>query len=232
MRYAAVVFDMFGTLADEPTAQNVAARAAIANLVGAEAHDLERIWRDTSSERLLGAFVTPADYVSHMFRALGFDHHDGHVAKAVRVRLDWARSAAVPRPDAAPTLTALRAAGLQVGMLSNCTTEVVTVWDETAFPALVDDAVLSAGVGMKKPDLRIYTLACERLGVAPGDCLYVGDGGDWELAGAAGAGMDPVLIRVPHERPEDVTYKQEAMEWSGRTVGSLGEVLALAGVAI
>jgi len=31
------------------------------------------------------------------------------------------------------------------------------------------------------------------------------------LAGAAGVGMDPVPC--PHERPEDVMYKQEAMEW-------------------
>lgn len=40
-----------------------------------------------------------------------------------------------------------------------------------------------------KPDPAIYLLACRRLGVAPEDCVFVGDGGDRELEGAAAVGM-------------------------------------------
>jgi putative hydrolase of the HAD superfamily len=40
-------------------------------------------------------------------------------------------------------------------------------------------------------------MATDELGIAPEDCLYVGDGDSNELTGAAGVGMHPVLINVP-----------------------------------
>ncbi len=43
------------------------------------------------------------------------------------------------------------------------------------FPALVDVIVYSHEVGMKKPDPRIYALVCERLGVQPGEAIFVDD---------------------------------------------------------
>jgi phosphoglycolate phosphatase-like HAD superfamily hydrolase len=52
--------------------------------------------------------------------------------------------------------------------------------------------VFSYEVGVIKPDQEIYTYACERLGVAPGDAWFVGDGGSDELRGARAAGLRPV----------------------------------------
>ena len=74
------------------------------------------------------------------------------------------------------------------------------MWDSTALAPLFDVAVLSFDVGMAKPDPRIYELATERLGVAANDCLYVGDGSDGELSGAAQAGMTAVLMRAPDDQ--------------------------------
>jgi putative hydrolase of the HAD superfamily len=68
----------------------------------------------------------------------------------------------------------LRASGLRTGMLSNS-------WGLTdAYPydllaELFDDAVISAQVGMRKPEERIFRLAAERLGVAPAECVFVDD---------------------------------------------------------
>lgn len=44
-------------------------------------------------------------------------------------------------------------------------------------------------VSCVKPDPRIYLMAIDQLGVFPADTLYVGDGGDGELTGAACAGL-------------------------------------------
>jgi putative hydrolase of the HAD superfamily len=41
--------------------------------------------------------------------------------------------------------------------------------------ALFDVVVESTTVGLRKPDPRIYRLACERLGVAPEACVYLDD---------------------------------------------------------
>ncbi|HEY8030652.1 MAG TPA: HAD family hydrolase, partial [Gaiellaceae bacterium] len=52
----------------------------------------------------------------------------------------------------------------------------------------------SSAVGLRKPDPQIYRLACERLGVEPHESVFVGDGGNDELAGAERVGMRAVLI--------------------------------------
>ena len=38
---------------------------------------------------------------------------------------------------------------------------------------------------------KFIVLSCERLGVAPEEAVFVGDGGSSELEGAAGAGIRP-----------------------------------------
>jgi putative hydrolase of the HAD superfamily len=37
----------------------------------------------------------------------------------------------------------------------------------------IDDLVYSHEVGLLKPDPRIYRLSCERLGVAPGEVVFI-----------------------------------------------------------
>jgi len=52
----------------------------------------------------------------------------------------------------------------------------------------IDTAVISAEVGMEKPDPRIFHHACERLGVEPAAALHVGDDVEDDVAGARAAG--------------------------------------------
>jgi putative hydrolase of the HAD superfamily len=61
--------------------------------------------------------------------------------------------------------------------------------------------VLSCEVGLKKPDPAIYLLACERLGVQPAECAFVGDGGSHELDAAHSLGM----LTLHLDRPEHAT---------------------------
>jgi FMN phosphatase YigB (HAD superfamily) len=41
--------------------------------------------------------------------------------------------------------------------------------------------VFSYEVKLAKPNPMIYDLACERIGVSPTECIFVGDGGSKEL---------------------------------------------------
>ena len=92
-----------------------------------------------------------------------------------------------------------------------------SLWSETAFHGLFDAEIFSCSVGLRKPDPRIYHLACGQLGVAPEDALFVGDGDNDELAGAERVGMTAVLL----ERPE---FERN---WSGLRIRSLPELLPL-----
>ncbi len=72
-------------------------------------------------------------------------------------------------------------------------------------------------------DPAIYLLACERLGVEPAECVFVGDGANDELAGAARVGMRAVCI-LPPGRSEALW--PEARGWEP-TISSLPDVLSL-----
>jgi putative hydrolase of the HAD superfamily len=60
---------------------------------------------------------------------------------------------------------------------------------------LFDEFICSADVGMAKPDPRIYTLAAERLGIAPAECIFVDDL-PRNLEPAREAGMATVHFRM------------------------------------
>ena len=94
------------------------------------------------------------------------------------------------------------------------------------FAPLIESPVFSCSVGLKKPDHRIYEVACRGLNVEPADCLYVGDGSDRELTGAVEAGMTTVLLRVPLEDTYDAS-RPDVEQWQGLAVSSLSEVPGL-----
>ena len=83
----------------------------------------------------------------------------------------------------------LHSRGVRLATISNCMAEDAAPWPASALAAQFAGAVFSFAVGCVKPDSRIYLTAIEQLGVSPEDTLYVGDGGDDELAGAQRAGL-------------------------------------------
>ena len=60
---------------------------------------------------------------------------------------------------------------------------------------LFDDIVCSAEVGMAKPEPTIFTLAAERLGMAPEQCVFVDDY-DLNVEAAREVGMHAVHFRI------------------------------------
>jgi putative hydrolase of the HAD superfamily len=138
------------------------------------------------------------------------------------MRRERAKRVLVPRPDALPTLEELRRRGHLLGMISVCTEDVPQVWEETPLGREFDATVFSCDVGVSKPDPRIYAIACERLGVEPGECLFVGDGANDELPGAERAGMAALQLRAPGAQ---LTPDGDA--WRGPSVEHLSEVLKL-----
>lgn len=61
--------------------------------------------------------------------------------------------------------------------------------------------LLSSRLGFRKPDARLFTAALERLGVPPGEAVYIGDNPSRDLVGAKRAGMRCLLFR-----PESMRY--------------------------
>jgi putative hydrolase of the HAD superfamily len=205
-----VIFDLWDTLALWPSEGFEETKRKLARHID----DLDRIWATTYHDRQIGPI---GDY----FRGLGLDEEA--VSECLRIRSDFTRDALVPREGAIETLEKLKRRGFKRGLISVCSSDVEEAWDETELAPHVDDVVLSCAVGMSKPDPRIYELACERLDVRPGECAFVGDGANDELAGAQRVGMRAICV-LPPGREEPLW--PEARGWEP-TISSLPEVLAL-----
>ena len=210
----AVVFDLWETLVDWPLDEGRELYRRLAARMGLSDEEFQRVWRETYDRRQ----VTP---YREYFASIGVG--EDAVAELVEMRTELTRRVLVPRPGAVETLRELRRRGLRLGLISACTDDVPAVWPETELAPLFDSTVFSCRAGVSKPDPRIYRLACDELGVEAGDCLFVGDGANNELAGAELAGMRAVLIHRADEEP----VWPEVKTWAGLRITSIPEVLRL-----
>jgi putative hydrolase of the HAD superfamily len=120
-----------------------------------------------------------------------------------------------PYPEVPETLARLRAGGARLAVVSNWDVSLHDVLERTGLRPLVDAVVVSAELGVAKPDPAIFAAALERLGATAGEALHVGDSVEHDVAGARAAGIDAVLVaRDGAEVPDGV-----------RAVASLDELL-------
>jgi len=226
MIYSAVIFDLFGTLVDDFASSVGQMHAELAAALAVPYEAFMQLWRQTSEMRTNGTFQTVEASIEYVCGVMGVRVGAEQMTKAVAIRLQHTRRALEPRPDAVATLARLKDQDYKVGLLSNCSVEIPILWQETVFANLVATPIFSCRERLKKPDPRIYHLACERLGVMPEHCVYVADGENHELAAAASIGLHAVLLRTSSQetRPE---LHQETREWQGATIAGLAEVLHL-----
>ncbi len=226
MKYVAVIFDLFGTLAGNFSSQGYSdALLQMASALSLPSDDFRQAWFSTSRARNTAVNQSCEADVKHVCRELGALPEDRQVQLAVQYRLDYIRDVMTPQPSAIEMLSHLKEEGFKLGLLSNCSHEIPTVWPETPFAPLIDVAVFSASVGMRKPDPRIYQLTAERLEVRPEECLFVGDGGSQELGGALSVGMLPVLTRPDADSTEPHLSNRE--QWGGLTISSLMDIISV-----
>jgi putative hydrolase of the HAD superfamily len=215
----AVVFDLWQTLVPWPSEDTARLRESWADRLGVSLEQLDGHWygdRETYRRRECGP-LAPA--LAAMCEAFGSDLS---VEELFADRLAVTRRALLPAPDVERTLLALRARGYPIGLVSNCTEEVAVAWPGSPLAPLVDHPIFSATAGTWKPDARIYELACEALSVEPSECLFVGDGANDELPGAAAVGMTAVLYA------EDGVARWDGLDgWTGARITAIADVLEL-----
>jgi putative hydrolase of the HAD superfamily len=102
---------------------------------------------------------------------------------------DFVRSLVfMPLPGVRPALARLRAHGLALAVVSNWDVGLHEHLDALGLAPFFATVVTSAEVGFEKPDPEVFRVALERLGVAPGRAVHVGDNAVDEQ-GAKAAGM-------------------------------------------
>ena len=223
----AVVFDLFGTLVPEfGRSDFYDSVRGMAEALGARPDRFLEEWDRTALSRQTGGFADVEQNVRAVCATLGVPVDEEALPRALAIRGALYDRWFFPRPGAVETLLELKARGYQVALISMCAPDAPALWRASELAQFVDVEVFSSETGLRKPDPAIYLHACERLGVEPACCLYVGDGAYGELTGAEAVGMTACLIRDPLVDP-DQQLTPERDGWSGRTISHLGEVLEL-----
>lgn len=124
--------------------------------------------------------------------------------------------------DTLPALSALRASGYPIGIVSNSPWgSPPDLWrielDRLGLASAVDAIVLCGDVGWRKPASAIFIHAASTLGRSCNECIFIGDDIHWDMEGSAGAGMRPILIN----------RDKRQLEYAGEQIYDLNELVAL-----
>jgi putative hydrolase of the HAD superfamily len=131
-----------------------------------------------------------------------------------------------PVPSAASTLLALAERSVPLGLVSNTAPDLAAAFDRSSLRALFTTCTFSCAIDAAKPDRAIYAAAAQSLGVEPALLLFVGDGSDDELAGAARTGLTAALVEA--ETTDTYDPGRHAVDnWAGTRLRRLSDVLDL-----
>lgn len=183
MQYQAILFDLDDTLYDLRSYWRGRLHEAL-ELVLPLYPQLER---DTLVRQAIAQKVY-IDKLPAFLRGLGIAD-ESLIAGAHDVfRRDWF-ARLVLHDDAPATLEALRP-HYKLGLVTNgpSRTQRPKI-EQFGLGAYLDVLIVSEEAGVAKPDPAIFRLALAQLGAAPEQALYVGDSLEFDLPGAAAAGM-------------------------------------------
>lgn len=122
-------------------------------------------------------------------------------------------------PGSIAALKQLTDLGLKLGILSNTFVHRTSLERHLANEGLLEYFPLrmySYEYPWRKPDVRLFNAAAEKIGVEPEKIVYVGDRLDCDVDGALKAGMLPILIRAYTNKdktlPAGIEYIQDNTE--------------------
>ena len=210
MAFTDLVFDLYGTLVDIHTEENdlvwektafffgfYGARYSPAELKAAFTAELAQ--REAKAGQSYECFpdIPFEQVMAALFTAKGVEHGETlglQAAQLFRISsLEYIRL----YPDVLEALSALRAAGCRLWLLSNAQ-RVFTAYElrlldlERHF----DGIYISSDFGCRKPDLRFYRALLEERKLDPARCLMIGNDRFTDIAGAKNAGMATLYMHT------------------------------------
>lgn len=158
------------------------------------------------------------DYTARIIQLMGGDEA-GSMAPAREIYDDWAVNHHFTLyDDVDATLRALKARGLQLGLITNGHRSLTAFQTHFELDGLIDVTLSSRQHGYMKPHASIFRAALELAQVSAADAVMVGDSYSHDVAGAESVGMRGVLITRGGNPPEGITAP---------VIQSLTELLAL-----
>lgn len=210
---AAILFDLYDTLAHIDIEDYQGVKTQMATEVGVPVDVFIACWREYSCLAARGEILTTEERVARVMRDLGVHPTPQLVDRLSQLESDLQIRGVQLFPEAREVLVCLKSKGLKLGLVTNSSLVTADVPDILSIRSFFDVTVFSYAVGVRKPDLQIYTMACEQLAVAPSACLFVGDGNDRELDGAREAGLRTVMVMTQRH---ELLRAEQSRSWDYR----------------
>ena len=186
----AVIFDMYETLITHFNTP-LYFGAQMAEEAGIPIEKFLPLWRSTEDDRTVGKLAL--EEVLSMILKENHCYSEALVNKMAEKRT--ATKVELFKhlhSEIIPMLQALKEKGILIGLISNCYFEEASVIRKSQLFPYFDGVYFSCEQGVKKPDEEIFRRCMKELLVQPEECVYVGDGGSYELETAKGLGMKAV----------------------------------------
>jgi putative hydrolase of the HAD superfamily len=177
---------------------HVAALRALIEHVGADV-PAQRVFEEfgrrfAAAEQALGEHdeLRYAELMADVLEAVGIQLGEDGLVSALRAEHRAWDAARELHPDTPRMLRMLREQGLGVGLVSNAFDPPDLMHDDLerhGIAGLIDAAVFSSELGVRKPHPAIYREVLGRLGVAPDRAMFVGDRVREDVEGPAAVGM-------------------------------------------
>jgi HAD superfamily hydrolase (TIGR01509 family) len=129
------------------------------------------------------------------------------------------------RPGIAQLLARIKDAGLAQGIAANQPAWMIDELDRIGIGQYFDQRAVSATLGYKKPDVRLFLAACEHLGVEPSETIMIGDRIDNDVCPAKTLGMKTVLLRTGRHINQQPRSANEVPDAEVRTMEELESAL-------
>ena len=207
MSIQAVIFDMYETLVTQ-FCSPLYYGTQIAEDLGLSPEEFLPGWRATELDRATGK-LTFEKTMERLMKSHGIYTPEAHrrvVEKRIAIQADCFTHL---HPGILPMLSRLKAQGIRIGLITNCFSEEATLIRESVLFPYFDAHCLSWEEGVRNPDPAIYRTCLRRLGIAPENCLYVGDGGSFELETARSLGIQ--AVQATWYRQAAFEHKQAAL---------------------
>ena len=150
------------------------------------------------------------------------------IAAALQAYYAYSESLWQPMPHLHETLQQLAAAGLKLAIISNASdnANVQRLIDTANLRRYFDPIIVSAAVGMRKPNPKIFELVLNRWQLPPAACVMVGDRLGADILGAQMAHLHNIWLTTQAEHPANRAHRDTIIpEATAVTLAEVPEVI-------
>ena len=204
MTIRAIIFDLGGVVLGSP----LHAIAAYEREIGLPANFVNHVVADTAPSGAWSRLERGEISMETFYTDFEADCQAAGQTLSARTMFERMALEALPRPIMIEAIRRIRAEGLLAGALTNNwaneddgqenEADGPTGDGTRALADLFDVFVESSVEGLRKPDPRIYSLACERLGVELNEAVFLDDIGT-NLKAARALGMTTIKVDTPEQ---------------------------------